>query len=133
MIDITGIAVFVIWTSKTSEQNDDKLQRRRLFLHELDRSSVDGHLDRRRHNQQALEPNVRLAMRSFELLISSTVSTLTSETDTNHAVGCAQENAIENFPLVVLSIILFVVQIILKLFVIRAEKYFTNIKKRTIR
>ena len=79
MIDIAGIGAFVIWTSKNPEWNDGKLHRRRLFLQELGRSLTDAHLDRRHQNPQAVQRNVRLAMQSIGLSVTSTEPVATLE------------------------------------------------------
>ena len=62
MIDVAGIAPFVIWITKNPVRNKNKSHRRRLFLQEWARSLVDSHLSQRRQNAAAVQRNVRLAL-----------------------------------------------------------------------
>ena len=75
MVDVAGIAAFVIWITKNPAWNERKSHRRRLFLQELGRNLVDSHLNRRRQNPAALQRNVRIAMQSlgFPIVDSTTV------------------------------------------------------------
>ena len=48
LIDVSGIAAFVIWISKVPQWNEGKRHRRRLFLIQLGHELVELYLDRRR-------------------------------------------------------------------------------------
>ena len=92
MIDIAGIAAFVVWTSKNPEWNEGKLHRRRLFLQQLGRSLVDAHLNRRCHNLQAMQRNVRLAMQAIGLQIIGSAPAAVSEAGGKQRCGlCSRE------------------------------------------
>ena len=77
MIDVAGIAAYVLWTTKNTQWNDNKPYRRRLFLQQLRRSLVDPHLNQRYQNPYAVQRNVRLAMQSLGLSITSPITTRT--------------------------------------------------------
>ena len=74
MLDIAGIAAFVIWLARNPNWNDGKLHRRRLFLHQLGRSLIDAHLNRRSQNKKSMQRNVKLAMQTIGLPITSSVA-----------------------------------------------------------
>ena len=67
MIDVAGIAAFIIWKTKNPQWNNNKLYRRRLFLQQLGRTLVDAHLNQRCQDPRAVQQGVRLAMQSLGL------------------------------------------------------------------
>jgi hypothetical protein len=75
MIDVAGIAAFVIWTTKNPQWNGNKLYRRRLFLQQLGRTLVDDQLNERCQNPRALQQGVRLAMQSVGLSMACPTTT----------------------------------------------------------
>jgi hypothetical protein len=79
IIDIAGLAAFVLWTTKSPQWNEGKLHRRRLFLQQLGRSLVEAHLNERCQNPQAIQRNVRLAMQAIGLSIAGSVPAAVSK------------------------------------------------------
>ena len=62
IIDVSVIAAFVVWTAKNVHWNERKSHRRRLFVMELGYDLLQSHLDRRVHQAEALQNNVRLVL-----------------------------------------------------------------------
>lgn len=79
IIDVAGIAAFIIWTTKNPQWNDNKRCRRRIFLQQLGRSLVDAHLNQRRQNPYAFQRGVRLAMSILDTTIASPVKTKSAD------------------------------------------------------
>ena len=75
MIDVAAIAVYVIWTRKNPEWNDNKQYRRRIFLQQLSRSLVDSHVNRRSQNPYAVQRGTRLAMSNIGISMARPVNT----------------------------------------------------------
>ena len=75
LIDVSGIAAFVIWISKAPQWNEGKRHRRRLFLIQLGHELVELYLDRRRQQPQTTQRGVRLAVETIGLSIASTLPT----------------------------------------------------------
>ncbi|CAF4374361.1 unnamed protein product, partial [Adineta steineri] len=71
ILDVDALATFVVWTTKNSQWNEKKSYRRRLFLMELGYDLLQSHLDRRQHQPQALQKNVRIAMQGIGLTITT--------------------------------------------------------------
>jgi len=67
MVDVAGVAAFIIWTKKIAQWNDNKLYRRRLFLQQVGRGLVDNRLNQRCQGPRAIQGGVRLAMHSLGL------------------------------------------------------------------
>ncbi len=67
IIDVGCLAAFVVWITKNTQWNEKKTHRRRIFLLELGYHLVQSHLDRRRHQPQTLQKNVRIAMQAIGL------------------------------------------------------------------
>ena len=76
-----ALAAFVIWITKNPQWNEKKSHRRRLFLIELGYDLIQSHLDQRRHQPQAFQKNVRIAIQAIGLTVTTsqpnTVSTAT--------------------------------------------------------
>ena len=91
MIDVAGIAAYVIWTTKNPQWNNNKRHRRRIFLQQLGRSLVDSYLNQRSKNPQAVQQALD-----------------------DNAVMFVHENAIKKLPLDVQLAIFLAIRIIIK-------------------
>jgi hypothetical protein len=76
ILDVGALAAFVVWTTKNPQWNEKKNYRRRLFLMELGYDLVQSHLDRRRHQPQALQKNVRIAIQAIGLTVTTSQPTI---------------------------------------------------------
>ena len=79
IIDVGAIAAFVVWTTKNVHWNERKSHRRRLFLMELGYDLLQSHLDRRGHQPEALQKNVRLALQVIGIVVTTSQSNTVSE------------------------------------------------------
>ena len=61
MIDVAGIAAFLIWSGKNTQWEQGKTHRRRLFLLQLGFELEEAHVLRRQQQSQSMQKNVRLA------------------------------------------------------------------------
>lgn len=84
MIDVAGIAAFIVWVTRNTQWNIGKTHRRRLFLLQLGHDLVRNHLDRRRQQPQAMQRDVRLAMQAIG------VPLITSSSDAGSVIGVRQ-------------------------------------------
>ena len=91
MIDVAGIAAYVIWRTKNPQWNNNKRHRRRIFLQQLGRSVVDSYLNQRSKNPQAVQQALD-----------------------DNAVMFVHENAIKKLPLDVQLAIFLAIRIIIK-------------------
>ena len=65
IIDCAAVAAYVVWCTKFPEWNTGKRDKRRMFLKELAMALVEGELQRRSQNPQAVQHQVKLAFESI--------------------------------------------------------------------
>jgi hypothetical protein len=94
IIDVAGIAAYIIWTTKNSQYNNNKLYGRRLFLQQFDRSFVNSYLNQCCHHLCAVQRGVRLAIQSLGLSITHPINA-TSKGVEDNVVRFVQECVIE--------------------------------------
>lgn len=70
MIDVAGIAFFVIWMSKNPEWNNRELHRPRLVLQQLGCSLIDAHVAGRSQNLPAMQRDLRLCMQPIGISLT---------------------------------------------------------------
>lgn len=64
MLDVAGVAAFVIWLSLNPDwAQENPRGRRRMFLQELGHTLTDEHLTARMQNPRILQPSVKLSLR----------------------------------------------------------------------
>jgi hypothetical protein len=116
MIDVAGIAAYVLWTPKNTQWNETKPYGRRLFLQQLGRSLVDPHLNQCSRNPYAVQRNVRLAMQSLGFSIINPITTASGVSGKQRCHLCPRVRD-KKLLCNVLSVIFLVVQIITGSFV----------------
>lgn len=88
LIDVAGIAAYIIWTTKNAQWNDKKLYRQRLFLQQLGRNLVDSHLNQRCQNACVVQRGVRLAMCSLGLSMTQPIRTISASSGKQRCYIC---------------------------------------------
>ena len=79
-LDCAGVAAFVTWTTKHPEWNAGKHYKRRLFLKELGNQLVEREIHRRERNPQAMQQQVKVAMKALGRNIVPPVRAVTAVT-----------------------------------------------------
>jgi hypothetical protein len=65
IVDCAAVAAYVVWCTKFPDWNAGKRDKRRMFLKELAMALVEGELQRRSQNPQAVQHHVKLAFESL--------------------------------------------------------------------
>ena len=58
MIDVTSVASYILWTTKSPQWNDTKKYGSRSFLQQLGNGLIDAHLNQRYQNPHTLQRKV---------------------------------------------------------------------------
>ena len=91
MIDVAGIAAYVIWRTKNPQWNNNKRHRRRIFLQQLGRSLVNPYLNQRSKTPQAVQQGARLAMSNIGILMARPVNTRSASTGRQRCNVCPRK------------------------------------------
>lgn len=74
MVDVAGIAAFIMETTKNPQGNNHKLYCRRLFLCQLDCSLVDNQLKKCCQDPLAVQQGVRLGIQNAASSVTRTTT-----------------------------------------------------------
>ena len=124
IVDIAGIATFLVWSCKNTRWEQEKTHRRRLFLLQFGFELVEAHVLRRKQQPQSMQKNVRLAMQAIGLPMAVSIPHNSSENVARRCCRFCPRERDRKWSKIAIFAISLVAQVIVKLFVMCVAKYF---------